>query len=106
VPLADELFAVPVPGHTAGSMALIYNEKFLFTGDHLWWNPQSQALEVPTRRIWRAKVLTASIRKLLAYRFEWVLAGHGDRVKLSCEAMRGQLDALLNRRHDVSTIVR
>jgi glyoxylase-like metal-dependent hydrolase (beta-lactamase superfamily II)/ferredoxin len=106
VPLADEFVAIPVPGHTAGSMALRYNEKFLFTGDHLWWNPQTQALEVPTQRVWRAKVLTASIRKLLEHRFEWILAGHGDRVKLSPEAMRWQLGALLDRRHAVSPSVR
>ncbi len=105
--LVEYFQAIPVPGHTAGSMALLYNEKFLFTGDHLWWNPQSRTLQAPTQRIWRAKVLTASIEKLLNCRFEWVLAGHGDRVKLSLEAMREQLGALLARRHhDVSPSVR
>ena len=99
MPLADDFQAIPVPGHTAGSMALLYNKKFLFTGDHLWWNPQSRTLEAPTQRVWRAKVLTASIGKLLDDRFEWVLAGHGDRVKLSPEAMRTQLNVLLDRRH-------
>jgi glyoxylase-like metal-dependent hydrolase (beta-lactamase superfamily II)/ferredoxin len=98
VRLADGFTAIPVPGHTPGSMALQYNEKFLFTGDHLWWNPLSQALGAPQRLVWRAKVLMASLEKLLAYRFEWVLAGHGDRVKLREEAMRGQLKALLDRR--------
>ena len=29
---------IPVPGHTAGSMALLYKQRFLFTGDHLWWD--------------------------------------------------------------------
>ncbi len=104
--LADDFYAIPVPGHTAGSMALLYNEKFLFTGDHLWWNPQSQTLQAPTQRVWRANVLTASIRKLLDHRFEWILAGHGDRVKLSHEAIRGQIKALLDRRHDDSPSVR
>lgn len=104
--LADDFYAIPVPGHTAGSMALLYNEKFLFTGDHLWWNPQSQTLQAPTQRVWRANVLTASIRKLLDHRFEWILAGHGDRVKLSHEAMRWQINALLARRHDGSPSVR
>ncbi|MBH0193036.1 MAG: MBL fold metallo-hydrolase [Nitrospira sp.] len=104
--LADDFYAIPVPGHTAGSMALLYNEKFLFTGDHLWWNPQSQTLQAPTQRVWRAKVLTASIRKLLDHQFEWILAGHGDRVKLSHEAMWWQINALLDRRHDGSPSVR
>jgi glyoxylase-like metal-dependent hydrolase (beta-lactamase superfamily II)/ferredoxin len=100
--LADGFRAIPVPGHTAGSMALLYSEKFLFTGDHLWWNPHQQALEAPHRLVWRAKVLLASIEKLLAYRFEWVLAGHGERVKLSVEQMRDQLKALLVCRNHVA----
>jgi glyoxylase-like metal-dependent hydrolase (beta-lactamase superfamily II)/ferredoxin len=99
--LADGFRAIPVPGHTPGSMALHYNEKFLFTGDHLWWNPQQQTLGAPQRLVWRAKVLMASLEKLLAYRFEWVLAGHGDRVKLPVEKMRDQLRDLLDRRNHV-----
>ena len=104
--LAENFQAIPVPGHTAGSMALLYNQKFLFTGDHLWWNPQSRTLESPKQRVWRAKVLTASLEKLLDDRFEWVLAGHGDRVKLSHEAMRRQLRVLLERRHVASPSIR
>ncbi|TKS60612.1 MAG: MBL fold metallo-hydrolase [Nitrospira sp.] len=100
--LADGFQAIPVPGHTPGSMALHYKEKFLFTGDHLWWNPHMQSLGAPQRLVWRAKVLVASLEKLLSYRFEWVLAGHGDRVKLSAEEMRDQLKAMLDRRNHVS----
>ncbi len=39
-----------------------------------------------------------SLRKLLDYRFEWVLAGHGDRVRLSSTDMRAHLQALVERR--------
>jgi glyoxylase-like metal-dependent hydrolase (beta-lactamase superfamily II)/ferredoxin len=98
VELSPEFLAVPVPGHTAGSMALLCREKFLFTGDHLWWNPQSRSLGAPTRLVWRKHALVDSIRKLLEYRFEWVLAGHGDRVRLPVEEMRNQLRALVARR--------
>jgi glyoxylase-like metal-dependent hydrolase (beta-lactamase superfamily II) len=100
--LADGFQAIPVPGHTPGSMALHYREKFLFTGDHLWWNPLMRLFEAPQQRVWRAKVLIASLERLLAYRFEWVLAGHGDRVKLPAEEMRDQLIAMLGRRNHVS----
>ena len=105
IQLADGCRAIPVPGHTPGSMALLYNEKFLFTGDHLWWNPHQQALGAPQRLVWRAKVLMASLQKLLSYRFEWVLAGHGDRVKLPVETMRNRLQALLDRRKHVPQII-
>src|SRR5262249_18835943 len=33
--LAEDLLAIPVPGHTRGSAVLLYGERFLFTGDHL-----------------------------------------------------------------------
>ena len=36
VPLRPGLLAVPVPGHTAGSCALLADGTYLFTGDHLW----------------------------------------------------------------------
>ena len=97
--LSAGFVAIPVPGHTPGSMALLYREKFLFTGDHLWWNPQSKSLGAPTRLVWRKRVLVDSIQKLLDYRFEWVLAGHGDRVRLSVEEMRGHLQTLVARRN-------
>lgn len=100
--LTDGFQAIPVPGHTPGSMALYYRDKFLFTGDHLWWDPQRRSIEAPKRLIWRPRVLMASLEKLLSYRFEWVLAGHGDRVKLSAEEMRDQLIAMLGRRNQVS----
>ena len=98
LPLADGFQAIPVPGHTPGSMVLLYNEKFLFSGDHLWWNPRAKTLCAPTRLVWRKWVLVESIQKLLDYRFEWLLAGHGDRVKLSVDEMRSQLSLLLDRR--------
>lgn len=89
---------IPVPGHTAGSMALLYKNTFLFTGDHLWWDSAQQRLGAPTRLVWRKHVLIDSIRKLLDHPFEWVLAGHGDRTRLPAEEMHAQLQALVRRR--------
>lgn len=102
VRVGSQFQILPVPGHTAGSMALLYQEKFLFTGDHLWWNPQTKSLGAPSRLVWRKRVLVDSIQKLLDYRFEWILAGHGDRVRLPVEEMRDQLRALLGCRNHVS----
>jgi glyoxylase-like metal-dependent hydrolase (beta-lactamase superfamily II)/ferredoxin len=98
VQVGSEFKIVPVPGHTAGSMVLLYRDRFLFTGDHLWWNPHTKSLEAPTRLMWRKWTLIDSLRKLLDYRFEWVLAGHGDRVCLSTADMRVYLQALIERR--------
>ena len=96
--VGSEFHIIPVPGHTAGSLALLYRERFLFTGDHLWWDPHAQSLEAPTRLVWRKWTMIDSLRKLLDYRFEWVLAGHGDRVHLSPADMRRHLLALVERR--------
>lgn len=98
VRIGAEFQIIPVPGHTAGSMALLYRERVLFTGDHLWWDPHARSLEAPTRLIWKRWTLMDSIRKLLDYRFEWVLAGHGNRICLPPGEMRAHLQALVERR--------
>ncbi|MBD0315700.1 MAG: MBL fold metallo-hydrolase [Nitrospiraceae bacterium] len=96
--LRPQFTAIPVPGHTAGSQALLYRDRFLFTGDHLWWEPGAQRLGSPSRLVSDHEQQLQSIKKLLAYRFQWVLAGHGDRVCLSDEDMRAQLRSLIERR--------
>lgn len=90
---------IHVPGHTAGSQALAYMDRFLFTGDHLWWDPVTQQLESPRQLVWNQDLLNASIAKLADVRFEWVLAGHGHRVHLPVEDMQRCLRDLIERRH-------
>jgi glyoxylase-like metal-dependent hydrolase (beta-lactamase superfamily II)/ferredoxin len=104
VPVGSEFQIIPVPGHTAGSMALLYRE-FLFTGDHLWWDSHTKSLECPTRLIWKKWTLIDSIRKLLDYRFEWVLAGHGDRIHLPQSEMHAALRDLIRRRSPTTVSV-
>ncbi|MFL5442849.1 MAG: 4Fe-4S domain-containing protein, partial [Myxococcales bacterium] len=36
VELSPGLLVIPVPGHTPGSAALLVDDTYLFTGDHLW----------------------------------------------------------------------
>ena len=100
--LKPQFTAIPVPGHTAGSQALLYRDRFLFTGDHLWWEPDAQRLGSPSRLVLDREQLLHSIEKLLTYRFRWVLAGHGDRVCLSEEDMRAQLLLLVERRRPMA----
>ena len=103
VRLAPQFEAIPVPGHTPGSCALLYNQRVLFTGDHLWWEPKAQQLGSPKRLVWDQEELLRSIERLRALRFEWVLAGHGDRVHLDSETMRRKLEELLEQRTSLTT---
>jgi glyoxylase-like metal-dependent hydrolase (beta-lactamase superfamily II)/ferredoxin len=98
VSLSPQFELIPVPGHTPGSSALLYANRFLFTGDHLWWDPKTRSLDAPRRLVWRSRAMLHSIEKLLNYRFEWVLAGHGDRVKLPSDEMKAHLRVLVDQR--------
>jgi glyoxylase-like metal-dependent hydrolase (beta-lactamase superfamily II)/ferredoxin len=97
VRLADDLLAIPVPGHTPGSTALLYRDEFLFSGDHVWWSAARGRLHA-SRCVnwysWSAQV--RSLRRLLDFRFSWILPGHGRRLHVdSPETMRGELVRLL-----------
>ena len=76
--LDDQLLAIPVPGHTRGHTVLLYRNQFLFTGDHLAWSPNRQTLTAFPEVCWYSwEAQTRSMEKLLDFRFEWVLPGHG-----------------------------
>lgn len=98
VPLAPGFLAVPTPGHTRGHCALLHRDRFLFTGDHLWWSRDRQALHASRAVCWHSWTRqVASVEILRRYSFEWVLPGHGERIRLPRDEMRRQLDALLRR---------
>ena len=99
IALADDLLAIPVPGHTRGSTALLYRETFLFTGDHLWWSEARQGLHASRDVCWYSwPEQRRSLERLLEFRFEWVLPGHGARYRApSAAAMRRELERLLAR---------
>jgi glyoxylase-like metal-dependent hydrolase (beta-lactamase superfamily II)/ferredoxin len=77
VALAPGLLAVPVPGHTAGSAALLVEDTFLFTGDHLWGDAAGRLGASRAVCWWDWGAQIASMERLAALRFEWVLPGHG-----------------------------
>lgn len=99
VALADDLLAIPVPGHTAGSTALLFQGRYLFTGDHLWWSEDERGLVADRNVCWHSwKEQLQSLRRLLDFEFEWVLPGHGRRFAAGSPGlMRAQLERLLKR---------
>ncbi|MBD2311332.1 MBL fold metallo-hydrolase [Desertifilum sp. FACHB-1129] len=91
--LAEDLLIIPVPGHTKGHTVLLYNNRFLFTGDHLAWSDEYQHLIAFRRACWYSwPELRISMKKLTDYSFEWVLPGHGRRYHAeNAEVMQQQL---------------
>ena len=97
VQLGADLLAIPVPGHTRGSMALLAGG-FLFTGDHLWGSEDGKRLEAGRGVCWYSwDEQTRSMEKLLAYDFEWVLPGHGRLFQAPAPKMRAALESLIKR---------
>jgi glyoxylase-like metal-dependent hydrolase (beta-lactamase superfamily II)/ferredoxin len=98
VAAAPHVQLIPVPGHTAGSMALLYDGRYLFSGDHLWWDRETGTLGAPEQLVWNRPRLLDSLTRLLTYRFEWVLPGHGDRKRLPTAEMNAHLHRLVETR--------
>jgi len=92
-PILKDLLSIPVPGHTRGHVVFLYRDKFLFTGDHLAWSDNRGRLTAFRDVAWYSwPEQTRSMKRLLDYRFEWVLPGHGRRAKLPSEAMQESLN--------------
>lgn len=93
--LDHDLTLIPVPGHTRGHLCLLYQDRFLFTGDHLAWDDEAGALTAFRDYCWYSwPEQIRSMEKLLGFDFEWVLPGHGRRYHAaSCEEMRRKLSA-------------
>ena len=98
VQIGSDFQGIPVPGHTAGSMALLYKEKYLFTGDHLWWDRDTKSLDVPSVLVWDAERLSQSTKRLLGFSFQWVLPGHGERIRFLPNQMHIELEQLIRNR--------
>ncbi len=89
----DDLLVIPTPGHTRGHVVFLYRNKFLFTGDHLAWSPNRQTLTAFRSVAWYSwPEQIRSMEKLLSYRFEWVLPGHGDMHHADAQTMHEELE--------------
>jgi glyoxylase-like metal-dependent hydrolase (beta-lactamase superfamily II)/ferredoxin len=90
--LAPGFLAIPTPGHTKGHCVLLFQDRFLFTGDHLDWDRDEQCLTASENYCWYSWPQQAkSMERLADYPFEWVLPGHGQKVHLPAAEMREQV---------------
>ena len=79
------LVVLPQPGHTPGGLCLLYDQRLLFTGDHLAYSTSHGHLighRLQCSEDWERQ--TDSIAQLAAWAraghlsFRWVLPGHGE----------------------------
>lgn len=95
--LTSDLLIIPVPGHSKGHTVLLYNNKFLFTGDHLAWSTSREQLVAFRDVCWYSwKEQLKSMQKLANYSFEWVLPGHGRRYHADVATMQQQMQQCID----------
>lgn len=94
--LDEDFIVIPTPGHTRGHVVYLYQNRFLFTGDHLAWSPVRQTLTAFPSVAWYSwPRQIESMARLLGYDFEWVLPGHGDMHHDTPQKMRYHLRTCL-----------
>jgi glyoxylase-like metal-dependent hydrolase (beta-lactamase superfamily II) len=102
--IARGVVAIPVPGHTRGSVVYLLDDYVLFSGDSLAWSARERNLVAFRDACWYSWTqLTASLERLAAYRFEWLLPGHGWPVHLVGDEMNARLRALVGRMREPSS---
>jgi len=93
IDLGGDMLMIPTPGHTKGHAVFLYRDKYLFTGDHLAWSESRGHLYAFRSACWYSwSEQIRSMERLLDYRFEWVLPGHGRPIHLDAPAMHASLE--------------
>lgn len=96
IQLAPDLQIIMTPGHTKGHMCLLYKEKFLFTGDHIFVDQEHHMLQASKGVCWYSwPVQIQSVEKILKKNYEWVLPGHGGWGHFPNETMKSAIQNLL-----------
>ncbi|MBA2405642.1 MAG: MBL fold metallo-hydrolase [Bdellovibrionales bacterium] len=76
--LNNESKVIFTPGHTRGHLCLLYKNKFLFSGDHLFYSQDEDKVYASQNVSWYSwEIQEQSIKKLMQYKFDWLMPGHG-----------------------------
>ena len=93
ISIGSDIVMIPTPGHTKGHAVFLYRGTFLFTGDHLAWSETRGHLYAFRSACWYSwSEQIESMKRLLAFDFEWVLPGHGRPVRLPRGSARAELE--------------
>jgi glyoxylase-like metal-dependent hydrolase (beta-lactamase superfamily II)/ferredoxin len=89
----SDITIIPTPGHTRGHIMFLYRDTWLFTGDSLAWKHNGEGLTAFRYACWYSwERQIESLRRLLDYRFEWVIPGHGRIGHAPAHVMREYLE--------------
>jgi glyoxylase-like metal-dependent hydrolase (beta-lactamase superfamily II)/ferredoxin len=92
VAIDDDLTVIPTPGHTRGSACLLFAERFLFSGDHVAFDLDTETVTAFRGACWYDwRVQIESMRRLLDFTFEWILPGHEAPCRFDAREMREQV---------------
>lgn len=98
IPVGNDFLIIPTPGHTKGHSVLLYQNRFLFSGDHLWWSRERNGLSASRDFCWYSfDEQLKSFARLKDFQFEWVLPGHGEKGYLGQNQATRRLDELIAR---------
>jgi len=76
--LAEGVLAIPVPGHTKGSVVYLVDDRYLFTGDSLTWDYEKERMRAFRTACWYSwPTQKESLEKLADYGFNQLFSGHG-----------------------------
>jgi len=99
IAIDDGVIAIPVSGHTRGSVMFLVDDDALFTGDSLYWSRTHARLSAFHDATWFswARQISSLERLAREHRFGWILAGHGDRRRLDPDTAHAQVLDLIAR---------
>jgi len=76
--LGSGVTAIPVPGHTKGSVVYLVDDAYLFTGDSLTWDYERDRMRAFQDACWYSwSEQKASLTGLARYEFNQLFSGHG-----------------------------
>ncbi|MBY0404455.1 MAG: MBL fold metallo-hydrolase [Cyanobacteria bacterium] len=96
IQLLPDFLIIPTPGHSKGHCVLLYQQKYLFTGDHLAWHRENRGFKAYKDYCWYSwSEQIRSMETLLHYNFEWILPGHGQNHRQSSDLNHQDLHKLI-----------
>lgn len=95
VSLLSDVKVIMTPGHTKGHMVLLFKNRYLFSGDHLFYDHNSHELYASKNVNWYSwEQQIQSLKKLTLFDFDWILPGHGGWTQMDPAEIKSSLNQM------------